>query len=290
MEGEMLSAFPGVVGVLLVAAETRVIEAVQPDATPRQVSFRKTFCVVPGVSVVPSGEARTYTPKRWLALSTGRDSEPPGTFVRIGEPGVYTVNGSLFEVPGPGVDALIWLVPVTVRLAAGMKEAIPPVPMNIVAGRGLPFHCVTEQGDKPFPFKVSAIGGPVCASVAALVGEIELMTGVGRVVPVANAVTENGSEFEFVAGFGPDTVIATAAGALARKAVSAGVMAAVSCVALTKVVGRGEPFQLTVRPLAKFVPFTVSVKPDALQKGVLLAVVVDAESEVTVANLMSNGN
>jgi hypothetical protein len=67
-------------------------------------------------------------------------------------------------------------------------------------------------------------------------------------------------------------------------------MAAVSCVALTKVVGRGEPFQLTVRPLAKFVPFTVSVKPDALQKGVLLAVVVDAESEVTVANLMSNGN
>jgi hypothetical protein len=196
----------------------------------------------------------------------------------------------LFEVPGPSVDALIWLVPVTVRLAAGMKEAIPPVPMNIVAGRGLPFHCVTEQGDKPFPFKVSAIGGPVCASVAALVGEIELMTGVGRVVPVANAVTENGSEFEFVAGFGPDTVIATAAGALARKAVSAGVMAAVSCVALTKVVGRGEPFQLTVRPLAKFVPFTVSVKPDALQKGVLLAVVVDAESEVTVANLMSNGN
>ena len=106
----MLSAFPGIglLVVLLVAAEMRMVEAVQPEATPRQVSFRKIFCVVPGVSaVLPSGEARTNTPKRWLALSTGKESDPPGTFVRIGEPGVYTENGSLFEAPGPGVVALI---------------------------------------------------------------------------------------------------------------------------------------------------------------------------------------
>jgi len=277
--------------VLLSAAETRIVEAVQPEATPRHVSFRKIFCVVPGVSaVVPSGEARTNTPKRWLALSTGNDSDPPGTFVRIGEPGVYIENGSLFEVPGPGVVALIWFVPVALRLAAGMKEAIPPVPIKIVAGRGLPFHCATEQGDKLFPFRVSGIAGPVCASVAALVGEIELMTGVGKVVPVGNADTENGSEFEFVPGFGPDTVIATAAGVVARNAVSAAVMAAVSCMALIKVVGRGEPFQLTVRPFAKFVPFTIRVRPVELQTGVLFAVVVDAEMEATVANLMLYAN
>jgi hypothetical protein len=42
-----------------------------------------------------------------------------------------------------------------------MKEAIPPEPTNIVAGKGLPFHSATVQGDKPFPFKVSAIAGPV---------------------------------------------------------------------------------------------------------------------------------
>jgi len=173
-----------------------------------------------------------------------------------------------------------------------MKDAIPPVPMKIVAGKGLPFHCATEQGDKPFPFRVSAMASPVCASVAALVGEIELMTGVGKVVPVGNADTENGSEFEFVPEFGPDAVIAIVTGleAEARNAVSAAVMAAVSCVALTKVVGRGEPFQLTARPFAKFVPFTVRVRPAGLQKGVLFVAVVDAESEVTVANLMLYGN
>src|ERR1700676_1343953 len=107
MDGEMLSPFPGAAGEELAAAETRVIEAVQPEATPRQVSFRKIFCVVPGVSVVPSGEARTNTPKRWFALSTGKDNGAPGKFVMVGDPGVNTANGSLFEAPGPGVTAVI---------------------------------------------------------------------------------------------------------------------------------------------------------------------------------------
>lgn len=134
------------------------------------------------------------------------------------------------------------------------------------------------------------MAGPVWASVAALVGEIELIAGVGKAVPLGKAVTENGSEFEFVPGFEPETVMATVAGLVARKAASAAVIAAVSCVALTKFVGRGEPFQLTVSPLAKSVPFTVSVKPPWLQKGVLFAAVVDAESEVTVGNLILNAN
>jgi len=65
--------------------------------------------------------------------------------------------------------------------------------------------------------------------------------------------------------------------------VSAAVIAAVSCVALTSVVGRGEPFQLTTSPFAKPVPFTVRVKPVELQYGVLLDEVVDAESVERVA-------
>src|ERR1700722_3308942 len=118
------------------------------------------------------------------------------------------------------------------------------------------------------------------------------MIGVGRVVPVGKVVTKKGSEFEFVDGFEPDTVIATAAGpvSVARKAVSAAVIVAVSCVALTKLVGRGEPFQLTVSPFAKPVPFTVRVRPDGLQKGVLFLAVVDAESDVTVGKTMLNWN
>ena len=51
-------------------------------------------------------------------------------------------------------------------------------------------------------------------------------------------------------------------------------MAAVSCVALTKVVGRSAPFQRTVDPDVKLLPFTVSVKP------ALPAVVLDGVSEL----------
>lgn len=55
----MLSALPG---VLVVPAETSVMEGVQPVATPWQESFRKIFWIVPGVSVVPFGDANTKTP------------------------------------------------------------------------------------------------------------------------------------------------------------------------------------------------------------------------------------
>ncbi len=76
--------------------------------------------------------------------------------------------------------------------------------------------------------------------------------------------------------------MATAAAPVARNAVSAGVIAAVSCVALTRVVERGKPFQLTTSPFVKPVPFTVSVSPVWLQYGV----VVDAESDVSVGERM----
>jgi hypothetical protein len=169
-----------------------------------------------------------------------------------------------------------------------MNDARPAVPINRVAGSGLPFHCAIEHGEKPVPFAVSATGGPVSDSTAAFLGEIELRTGDGRVVPVGNAVSENLREFEFVAG-PPDTVIATAPGSVPRKAVSCSVIAAVSCVALTTVVGRGEPFQLTTSPSAKPVPVTVKVRPVWLQYGVLFAEVVDAESDVMVGRTIENG-
>ena len=143
-----------------------------------------------------------------------------------------------------------------------MKDAIPPVPMKTVAGNGAPFHCTAEHGDKLLPFTVNATGGPVKASTAALAGEIEFRDGAGRVMPAGNAVSINGREFEFVPGPLPDTVMATF---VAREAVSAAEIAAVSCVAFTRVVGRGEPFQLTTSPLANPVPFTVSVSPEGLQ-------------------------
>jgi hypothetical protein len=114
-----------------------------------------------------------------------------------------------------------------VILAAGINDTNPFGARNRVAGSGAPFHCATEQGRKLLPFTVNETGGPVCASNAALLGEIEVTTGTGRAVPAGIAVTDNGSEFEVIVEL--ETVTATDP----WNAVSAGVIVAVNCVGLT---------------------------------------------------------
>jgi len=42
--------------------------------------------------------------------------------------------------PGAGVVTATWSIPAIVRLTAGIIDAIPLLPMNIVAGREAPFH------------------------------------------------------------------------------------------------------------------------------------------------------
>lgn len=104
----------------------------------------------------------------------------------------------------------------------------------------------------------------------ALVGESEAIAGTGSEL---GDVMEKFTELEFTADGRLDTEIAAAP----SEVVSVGRIAAVSCIALTNVVGRGDPFQLTTEPLTKFVPLTVRVKPAGLQYDVE-----DAETEVTV--------
>jgi hypothetical protein len=111
--------------------------------------------------------------------------------------------------------------------------------------------------------------------------------GVGSSVVEGSCVSENFTEFEFVPG-PPETVMATAAAFVARYAVSAAVIEALSCVALTNVVGRGEPFQFTTSPLEKPVPVTTRVKSVALQYGALLADVDTATTAVTVGSEIEN--
>jgi hypothetical protein len=129
-----------------------------------------------------------------------------------------------------------------------------------MVGRGLLFHCTVEQGNKLLPFTVSVNANvPVTGmlTTAALEGESEVIAGVTRFVD--GVVMEKSTEFDGAVEL--ETVIPT----VPAKAVSSAVIAAVTCVALTKFVGRGEPFQLTMSPFAKLVPFTVSVKPEGLQ-------------------------
>jgi hypothetical protein len=88
---------------------------------------------------------------------------------------------------------------------------------------------------------------------AAELGVIKLSVGVGSVVVGVERV--KGDELDVPSEF--CTVTATLPG----NAATLGGMDAVSCVALTNVVGCAAPFQFTTASLVKFVPVTVSVKP-----------------------------
>ena len=106
------------------------------------------------------------------------------------------------------------------------------------------------------PLTVSRKAPPPAAAFA---GVSELIDGTGN---DEGAVIVKVRELELAAALDTNTV------AVPREAVSAYVMAALSCIALTNVVGRGEPFQFTTESLVKVAPlaaFTVSVKPVGLQ-------------------------
>jgi len=181
--------------------------------------------------------------------------------VRTGEAtGVKTVKVSALDVPPPGagVITVTWSVPVLEISVAGIMAWIPVVATNVVV-RGLAFHWTAEQGNRvpTVPFTVSVNAGP---PTAALDGEREEMTGAGRLL--VGVIIEKVAEFEVVVGL--DTVTA----AVPEKAMSAAVIAAVTCVEFTNVVARGDPFQFTTSPFTKPVPFTVSVKPVGAQNVV----------------------
>jgi hypothetical protein len=76
----------------------------------------------------------------------------------------------------------------------------------------------------------------------------------------------------------PGVGLKTVTLAVPAVAISAAVIAAVSCVPLTYVVVRSEPFHLTIEPLTKLVPFTVSVKapPSAVAEDGLRLVIAGA--------------
>jgi hypothetical protein len=62
-------------GFALNPMDTRDVEGAQPAGAPVHVSRTNTFCVVPGVSVMPSAEASTNTAYRLSSLMLGFGSE-----------------------------------------------------------------------------------------------------------------------------------------------------------------------------------------------------------------------
>lgn len=139
-------------------------------------------------------------------------------------------------------------------------------------------HCTTEQGEIFPPVTVKVTAAP---PTAAAVCESDAIVGAGR--PEAGVVKVNCVADEVPAELETVTPAAPA------NAVSVGKMAAVSCVALTKVVTRGDPFQLITDPLVKLDPFTVKVKPAAAQYPVEDGVIDEMAGPGAPGLLMRNG-
>jgi hypothetical protein len=151
---------------------------------------------------------------------------------------------SEFPPPGPGLFALTATVPPVAMSEAG-TVAVKVVSLTNVVVCGVPAHRTTELLTKLTP--VTVIVKPDPPAVAEF-GETEVTPGAGfSIEKVAEAdVPPPGAGLTTVMGTVPVEVRSLAG------------TAAVSEVALTKLVVRAVPFQSTTAPLTKFEPVTVS--------------------------------
>jgi hypothetical protein len=174
------------------------------------------------------------------------------------------VNVCAFEVPPPGVGftTVMEAVPAVAMSAAG-TVAVSCVEETNVVVREVPPQRTVEVETKFVPVTVKVNCGP---PAVAQVGLIAVVVGTGLLMVNVTAfdVPPPGAGF---------TTVMDAVPALAIRA--AGTVA-VSCVALTYVVVSGLPFQFTVEPETKLVPFTVSVNcaPPAVAEVGLIELIV----------------
>ena len=149
--------------------------------------------------------------------------------------------GSEFDVI-PAETAVIVAVPgVPIRLEDTV--AVNCVAFTNVVGKVEPFQLTTVAELNPVPVTISAKVDPPAATV---LGLSELIVGPAPMVNVAGA--------EITPPLA--TVTLSEPGLAIRLAPTV----VVNWVALTNVVGNAEPFQLTIAPTAKPVPFTVIAK------------------------------
>jgi hypothetical protein len=162
------------------------------------------------------------------------------------------VNVTAFDVPPHGVTTVTEAVPAVAMLAAG-TVAVSWVEETNVVVNAAPFQFTIEVETKFVPLTVNVN----CISPAeAQVGLSELMAGTAVIV---NVIPPDVAPH-------PPTVIEAVPGV----AISEAGTVAISCFELTNVVTSGLPFQFTVVPEAKLLPFTVNVNcgpPAAVQVG-----------------------
>src|SRR5206468_457004 len=196
----------------------------------------------------------TVSPRRKLPPFTVSVRPAPPTAALAGEmeltagPALATGNACAAEVPPPGVGVttVTLAVPAVAISAAGIA-AVSWVALMTVVVRVLPFQRTVELLRKFPPFTVSVNATP---PANALPGDRLLTAGAGLLIEKVCAPEVPP----------PGAGVTTVTEAVPALAMSAAVIAAVSCVALTKVVVRAAPFHCTVLPVTKPVPVAVSVK------------------------------
>jgi hypothetical protein len=193
--------------------------------------------------------------------------------------GATTVNEIAFELPPPGAGLkTVTGMEATEAMSVAEIVAWSCVELTYVVVRVPPLHCTTEQGTKLLPVTLNV--NPTSPAVAAE-GDSDATAGIGSEPEGAESV--KGKEFDATAKFVTVTFAGTAL------AISAAEISAVSCIELTNVVARAEPFQFTSDALTKFVPVTVSVKPEALHEGVEFDEVVEADNAVMAGGAIVKG-
>src|SRR5438093_4278893 len=163
--------------------------------------------------------------------------------------GPVTVSVTALDVPPPGagVKTVIAAGPPVARSAA-VSCAVSCVADPNVVGRAVPFTCTTELPANPDPVAVSVKAPPPTAT---LVGLILVSVGTG-----GGGVTVSVAPLDVPPpGAGLNTVMV----GVPVLATSAARIAAVTWVAVPKLVVRGTPLTCTTAPATKPVPVTVNV-------------------------------
>ena len=176
------------------------------------------------------------------------------------------VNVAAGEEPPPGDG--FWTTTLAVpaeAMSLAEIEAVTWVALTNCVVRSAPFHHTVELLINPVPFTVNVKAAP--PAVAEL-GLKLVMAGVGLLIVKVCALEVPP----------PGAGVTTVTEAVPAVAMSVAGMAAVSCVALTKVVVRAFPFQFTVEFAVKLFPLTVRVNaaPPAIAAFGLIELVVGA--------------
>ncbi len=167
--------------------------------------------------------------------------------------GPMTVSVAPFDVPPPGAGVTTVIVAVPpLAISLARIVAVSDVALPTVVARGLPFTCTTDVPTKFVPVTVNANAAPPAVTVAGLI-IVSVGAGGGGVML---SVTPFDVHALFTHAVGFSTVIVWLVPAVVA---SLAASAAVTVVAVPKVVGRVLPSTRTVAPDTNPVPVTVNV-------------------------------